>query len=57
MIEPDMDYYKDPAAHVPLEVLPNALTHTLTDRPRCTSSAGSRDKPPGSPSSRFIPSA
>jgi hypothetical protein len=31
MIEPDMDYYKDPAAHVLLEVLPNALTHTLTD--------------------------
>ncbi len=31
MIEPDMDYYKDPAAHVLLEVIPNALTHTLTD--------------------------
>lgn len=31
MIEPDMDYYRDPAAHILLEVLPNALTHTLTD--------------------------
>ncbi|HMD20406.1 MAG TPA: hypothetical protein VKH40_08795 [Alloacidobacterium sp.] len=31
MIEPDMDYYKDPAAHILLEVLPNALTHTLTE--------------------------
>jgi hypothetical protein len=31
MIEPDMDYYRDPAAHILLEVVPNALTHTLTD--------------------------
>jgi hypothetical protein len=31
MIEPDIDYYKDPAAHILLEVLLNALTHTLTD--------------------------
>ena len=31
MIEPDIDYYKDPAAHILLEVLTNALTHTLTD--------------------------
>jgi hypothetical protein len=31
MIEPDMDYYRDPAAHILLEVLPNTLTHTLTD--------------------------
>ena len=31
MIEPDIDYYRDPAAHVLLEVIPNALTHTLTD--------------------------
>jgi len=31
MIEPDIDYYKDPAAHILLEVLVNALTHTLTD--------------------------
>lgn len=31
MIEPDIDYYRDPAAHILLEVLPNALTHTLTD--------------------------
>jgi hypothetical protein len=31
MIEPDIDYYKDPAAHVLLEVLPNALNHTLTN--------------------------
>ncbi len=31
MVEPDMDYYKDPAAHILLEVVANALTHTLTD--------------------------
>jgi hypothetical protein len=31
MIEPDMDYYSDPAAHILLEVLPNAISHTLTD--------------------------
>ncbi len=31
MLEPDIDYYRDPAAHVLLEVVPNALTHTLTD--------------------------
>lgn len=31
MVEPDMDYYSDLAAHTLLEVLPNALTHTLTD--------------------------
>ena len=31
MIEPDIDYYKDPAAHILLEVVPNALTHTLTE--------------------------
>lgn len=31
MIEPDMDYYKDLAAHILLEVLPNAIGQTLTD--------------------------
>jgi hypothetical protein len=31
MIEPDMDYYRDPAAHVILEVVPNALMHSLTE--------------------------
>jgi hypothetical protein len=31
MVEPDIDYYRDLAAHVILEVIPNALTHTLTD--------------------------
>jgi len=31
MLEPDIDYYKDPLAHVLLEVIPNTLTHTLTD--------------------------
>ncbi|HMF75552.1 MAG TPA: hypothetical protein VK604_07805 [Bryobacteraceae bacterium] len=30
-IEPDMDYYKDPAAHALLEVIPNAVTHAITD--------------------------
>ena len=31
MVEPDMDYFRDPAAHTILEVIPNALTHTLTE--------------------------
>ena len=31
ILEPDIDYYKDPAAHILLEVIPNALTHSLTD--------------------------
>jgi hypothetical protein len=31
MIEPDIDYYRDPGAHTILEVIPNGLTHTLTD--------------------------
>jgi hypothetical protein len=31
MIEPDIDYYKDLAAHGILEVVPNAITHSLTE--------------------------
>jgi len=31
MLEPDIDYYRDPLAHTILEVIPNGLTHTLTD--------------------------
>lgn len=31
MVEPDIDYYKDPAAHAILEVATNSLTHSLTD--------------------------
>lgn len=31
ILEPDMDYYKDIAIHVLLEVIPNAITHTLTN--------------------------
>jgi len=31
MVEPDIDYYRDLAAHTILEVIPNGLTHTLTD--------------------------
>jgi hypothetical protein len=31
MIEPDVDYYKDPAAHALLEVVTNKLTQSLTD--------------------------
>jgi hypothetical protein len=31
MVEPDIDYYRDLAAHTILEVFPNGLTHTLTD--------------------------
>jgi hypothetical protein len=30
-VEPDIDYYKDLGAHTLLEVLPNALTHGLTN--------------------------
>jgi hypothetical protein len=31
VVEPDIDYYKDAGAHAIFEVLPNGLTHTLTD--------------------------
>ncbi len=31
LVEPDIDYYKDLAAHALLEVVTNALTHSLTD--------------------------
>jgi hypothetical protein len=31
MVEPDIDYYKDAAAHILFEVVPNELTHSLTD--------------------------
>jgi len=30
-IEPDIDYFRDPAAHLLLEVIPNAVTGGLTD--------------------------
>jgi len=31
MLEPDIDYDRDSLAHTILEVIPNGLTHTLTD--------------------------
>lgn len=31
IVEPDIDYFKDLAAHALLEVIPNAVTHSLTD--------------------------
>lgn len=31
MVEPDIDYFKDLAAHALLEVISNAVTHSLTD--------------------------
>jgi hypothetical protein len=31
MVEPDIDYYQDLGAHALLEVIANALTHSLTD--------------------------
>jgi hypothetical protein len=31
VVEPDIDYYKDPLAHTILEVVVNTVTHTLTD--------------------------
>ena len=31
MVEPDIDYYKDLGAHALYEVIPNELTHSLTD--------------------------
>jgi hypothetical protein len=30
-VEPDIDYYKDPAAHLVLEVIPNALTGNVSN--------------------------
>jgi hypothetical protein len=30
-VEPDIDYYKDLGAHTVLEVIPNSITHGLTD--------------------------
>jgi len=30
-LEPDIDYYRDPAAHLILELIVNGLTHSLTD--------------------------
>src|SRR6266581_3888884 len=30
-VEPDIDYYRDISAHTLLEVIPNAITHGLTD--------------------------
>jgi hypothetical protein len=31
VVEPDIDYYKDPLAHAIIEVALNAVTHSLTD--------------------------
>jgi hypothetical protein len=31
IVEPDMEYCRDLAAHIILEVIPNGLTHTLTN--------------------------
>jgi hypothetical protein len=31
VVEPDIDYYKDPLAHAILEAIVNAVTHSLTD--------------------------
>ena len=31
VVEPDIDYYRDPLAHAILEVATNAITHSLTD--------------------------
>ena len=31
MVEPDIDYYRDLGAHTIFEVVPNGLTHSLTD--------------------------
>ncbi len=30
-VEPDIDYFRDPAAHALLEVIPNSVAHGLTD--------------------------
>jgi hypothetical protein len=30
-VEPDIDYFKDLGAHTVLEVIPNSITHGLTD--------------------------
>jgi hypothetical protein len=31
VVEPDIDYYKDPLAHAIFEIMTNAVTHSLTD--------------------------
>ena len=31
MVEPEIHYYQDLGAHAIFEVIPNALTHSLTD--------------------------
>jgi hypothetical protein len=31
MIEPDIDYFRDLGAHAIFEVIPNGLTHSLTE--------------------------
>ena len=31
MVEPDIDYFQDHTAHILFEVLPNELTHALTN--------------------------
>ena len=31
MVEPDIDYFEDPGAHILFEVVPNELTHSLTN--------------------------
>jgi len=31
LVEPDIDYYKDPLAHTILELIPNGFTGGLTD--------------------------
>ena len=33
-VEPDIDYFKDLGAHTLLEVIPNSITHGLTDPKR-----------------------
>ena len=50
IVEPDIDYFKDIAAHLILEVLVNAFG-SLTDPSRFTSSAGLRDAAQAFPSS------
>jgi hypothetical protein len=31
MVEPDIDYFRDLGAHALFEVIPNAITHSLTN--------------------------
>jgi hypothetical protein len=48
-VEPDIDYFQDLGAHTLLEVIPNSITHGLTDPKKVYSFAGLPAATPASP--------